>query len=244
MNIVEEMRELRPQINECEKEYNKFCEDNDMSNINISENFIKGIVGNPQEELVKLDAIIKNKDHYLSYYNTKSYEQYKSLLIRYNELQRVYQAILYTLLKENELESIKLNEIRKYLILFNNYNSIQSNEMEEVAVIPSFRSYIRPNKFGKYGTNQLKLDNGEILYDKLYNYASTVLSNKKYVKSIVYEILSLLTEKIQELEHMSPEEFCQYKINQLQLTEKEKKLFNQDFNESKSNQKTKTKTIK
>ncbi len=244
MNIVEEMRELKPQINEYEKEYNKFCENNGITDINFSESFIKGLVGNPQEELVKLDAVIRNNDHYLSYYDSRSYKQFKNLLTRYNELQRVYQAVTYTLLEENELESIKSDELKKYLTLFSQYYKIQSNEMEEVPVIPSFRSYIRPDKYGKYGTNQLKLDNGEILYDKLYNYASFVLSNKKYVKSIVYEVLSLLTDKIQKLEHMSPEEFRQYKIDQLQLTEYENELFKQDSKELYSTQKTKVKTIK
>lgn len=244
MNIVEEMRELKPQINEFEKEYNKFCENNGITDINFSESFIKGLVGNPQEELVKLDAVIRNNDHYLSYYDSRSYKKFKNLLTRYNELQRVYQAVTYTLLEENELDSIKSDEIKKYLSLFNQYNSIQSNEMKEVSVIPSFKSFIKLDKFGKYGTAQLELDNGEILYDKLYNYASVVLSNKKYVKSIVYEVLSLLADKIKELNNMGPEEFCQYKINQLQLTEDENELFNQNSKGLDSAQKIKVKTIK
>ncbi len=216
--IVEELSELSNQCSEI-----------------IARNHI-GFIAYPFKSAAQ-QGIVNNPDHFRKYdYNLSNSLERNELieaLIKINEKAREMNYFDYLSMDLETLEQLKIREIDNYEKKLNYYknNEGQWDIKPDAATISV--EHIFPNSSG-YGRTINTIGNN---YDDLYDYTSRVINNmykgEHFSKKIYDETIELMTQTKEKLQNMSLEEFRNYKIGLMKLSQEELEKYNSDINSKK-----------
>ncbi|MBR1386360.1 MAG: hypothetical protein IJ568_05980 [Bacilli bacterium] len=161
----------------------------------------------------------------------------KEDLLRYNEKSRELLYLSNKYRDEESLEKARLKNINLYSELI---DKAKHNLEDGTIKVEKDESNISFSKMIEYLRKEGKASKGGVVdtaFDELYSASfsyATIGTNRIRSEKLYNEMLTLLNERKDKLEHMNAEDFRKYKITLINLDDKEIDKFNNDFDSKKA----------
>lgn len=170
--------------------------------------------------IMQMQTMLEKLDKYLEplhcpFYNTKEYNSYKEAVVACNYEKRKNEFLHYATTNDEEINSIKQSEIKKYKELLEKVEKlVQDGKVSSKNDTSSFLEIVK---------NEIK---GEIPFDVIYNgtnklWSDILYSNDQLSKNLHNDMMTNLQKRIEQLQNMTLKEFRTDKVKQLNLSQEE-----------------------
>ncbi|MBO5376578.1 MAG: hypothetical protein J6A52_07005 [Bacilli bacterium] len=192
----------------------------------FGDSFKSGLVIDSDEVLKKMDEYVSRNDVVLS--QSSQYMEYKKALLEANFQTRKKTFIDYVQMDEEGLNSDKSETLAAYNELLSTLKSYPSDRMG-----PDYSTITIDMMVGTEGKAEIRSDRRvpfDNAYDVIRTYcANTIHSSEKVLGKTHNSYIEYLQSVIDKLNGMTPQDYKNYKIDLLRLTDEEVKRINNEF---------------